>query len=207
MKTILIADDHRIFREGLKSLLDSTGRFAPVVMAENGRQAIELAKQYSPDYILMDVSMPDINGIEATRMIQQLLPDCKVIALSMHVERLVIMEMIKAGAISYLLKEEAFDDLLIAIERIEKGGTYLPPRINKVLIHELRKDKVHNLTQREVQVLKLLALGHNVYQVASDLSISNKTVETHRRNIMKKLNLQNLADLTRYAIRDGLINV
>ncbi len=207
MKSILIVDDHKIFREGIKSLLETAQKFQPILMADGGYRAIEMALQYRPDYILLDVAMPDMNGIEAARKIISLLPGSRIIALSMHIERTLILEMLKAGAVSYLLKDDAFDDLLTAMNVIDSTGSFLPARVTELLIQEFRQGSDANeLTTREIQVLRLLALGHPAQQVANELLISIKTVETHRRNLMRKKNLNNLADLTRYALRNKLID-
>lgn len=207
MKSILIVDDHKIFREGIKSLLETTPGFEPIFLADGGYSAIEMVLQHRPDYVLMDVAMPDMNGIEATRKIKSLAPEIRIIALSMHIERTLILEMLKAGAASYLLKDDAFDDLLKAVNTIESTGTYLPARVADLLVREFHQDSdTSALTTREIQVLRLLALGHTAQLVADELLISIKTVETHRRNLMRKKGLNNLADMTRYALRHKLID-
>lgn len=207
MIRILIADDHQMFREGIKSLLEQSCEFQVVAMAETGCRAIELARHHVPDLIIMDVSMPDLNGIDATRRILEELPETRVIALSMHSEKHFVLEMLKAGAVGYLLKDEAFDTLLEAIDTIRSGGTCLPPRIGSLLMQELRTgSELPLLSPRQIEVLRLLASGQNTQQVADYLCLSIKTVETHRSNIMKKLDLKNLADLTRYAVRHGLVD-
>jgi DNA-binding NarL/FixJ family response regulator len=203
---ILIADDHQMFREGVKSLFDQSAEYQVVAMTDSGARTVELARQLSPDIIIMDVGMPELNGIAATRRIRQELPGTQVIALSMHSERSLVLEMLKAGAAGYLLKDETFDELLKAIEVVRAGRTYIPPRFGSLLLQELSIGGAQKgLTPRETEVLKLLAAGRSAQQIAEALCISIKTVETHRSNIMKKLDLQNLADLTRYAIRSGLI--
>ncbi|MCW8859813.1 MAG: response regulator transcription factor [Deltaproteobacteria bacterium] len=206
MIKILLVDDHLIFRQGIQSLFDQTDDFQVVAVAGNGLSAIELAKLHLPDIVIMDVTMPDLNGIDATRRILNELPQVKVIGLSMHSDQHFVKEMFKAGASGYLLKDEAFDELLSAIEGVMRGETYLPSQLSTLLIQDLRgKDGRQDLTQRELEVLQLLASGKNTKQTAETLFVSVKTVETHRSNIFSKLKLRNLADLTRYAIRNGLI--
>lgn len=207
MIRILIADDHQMFREGIQSLLETSCEFQVIAMAETGFRAVELARQHAPDLVIMDVSMPDLNGIDATRIILDALPDTKVIALSMYSEKNFVLEMLKAGAAGYLLKDEAFDMLLDAIETTRHGGTCLPPRISSILMQELRTGgEPPLLSPRQIEVLRLLASGKSAQRVADELCLSIKTVETHRSNIMKKLDLQNLADMTRYAVRNRLVD-
>ena len=155
----------------------------------------------------MDVAMPDQNGIDATRELRKQCPDTRVLALSMHAERSFILEMLKAGATGYLLKDDAFETLLDAIDSVLSGGTYLPPRVSSLLVSELLNKEERALTAREIEVLKLLAQGNSTREISQTLCISIKTAETHRSNIMKKLNLNNLADLTRYAVRKGLVKL
>lgn len=205
MTTILLVDDHKIFREGIKSLFDQTADFQVVAMASDGQMAVDMARENVPDIVIMDVSMPAMNGIEATRQISYESPGSKVLALSMHAERNFVLQMLRAGAVGYLLKDEPFEDLLKAIKLVLDGGTYLPPSLSKLLVDELQMGQQPVLTPREVEVLRLLASGESTKQVAEALFLSIKTVETHRSNIMTKLDLHNLADLTRYAIRNGLI--
>ncbi len=208
MTKILIVDDHRIFREGMQRLFDQVPVFQVVAMTDSGHDAIALTRQFSPDVVVMDICMPDLNGIDATRRIVEECPATRVIALTMHSERHLVVAMLKAGASGYLCKDEAFDNLLEAIETVQTGGTYLPPRINSLLVRELRFNDVRRgLSPRETEVLRLLARGRNVREIAAELYVSVKTVETHRSNIMKKLELRNLADLTRYAISIGLVDV
>ena len=207
MIKILLADDHLIFRQGIQSLFDQTPDFQVVDVAGDGLMAVEMARRYVPDLIIMDVNMPGLNGIDATRRILQEFPQVKVIALSMHSDRYFVTEMYKAGVSGYLLKDEAFDELLSVIERVMRGEIYIPSQLSSFLIQDLREDsEQQDLTPRETEVLQLLASGKNTKQVAEALFVSVKTVETHRSNIFNKLKLRNLADLTRYAIRSGLID-
>lgn len=208
---ILLADDHKITRQGLRSLLDENDDMEVLAEAENGRDAIELARKLNPDVIIMDVSMPDLNGVEATRQIIQDNHDVKVIALSMHSDTLFVSEMLKSGASGYLLKDCAFQELEQAIRTVMDGKAYLSPSISGVVVedylHRLSKTDMSTsevLTDREREVLQLIAEGQSTKQVALKLHISAKTVETHRRQIMNKLDMHTVAELTKYAIRKGL---
>ena len=208
---ILLADDHKITRQGLRSLLDENDDMEVLAEAENGRDAIELARKLNPDVIIMDVSMPDLNGVEATRQIIQDNHDVKVIALSMHSDTLFVSEMLKSGASGYLLKDCAFQELEQAIRTVTDGKAYLSPSISGVVVedylHRLSKADMSTsevLTDREREVLQLIAEGQSTKRVALKLHISAKTVETHRRQIMNKLDMHTVAELTKYAIRKGL---
>ncbi len=208
---ILLADDHKITRQGLRSLLDENDDIEVLAEAENGRDAVELARKLNPDVIIMDVSMPDLNGVEATRQIIQDNHDVRVIALSMHSDTLFVSEMLKSGASGYLLKDCAFQELEQAIRTVMDGKAYLSPSISGVVVedylHRLSKVDMSTsevLTDREREVLQLIAEGQSTKQVALKLHISAKTVETHRRQIMNKLDMHTVAELTKYAIRKGL---
>jgi DNA-binding NarL/FixJ family response regulator len=208
---ILLADDHKITRQGLRSLLDENDDMEVLAEAENGRDAIELARKLNPDVIIMDVSMPDLNGVEATRQIIQDNPHVRVVALSMHSDTLFVSEMLKSGASGYLLKECAFQELEQAIRTVTDGKAYLSPSMSGVVVedylHRLSKADMSTsevLTDREREVLQLIAEGQSTKQVALKLHISAKTVETHRRQIMNKLDMHTVAELTKYAIRKGL---
>jgi DNA-binding NarL/FixJ family response regulator len=211
---ILLADDHRIVREGLKSLIDSQPDMHVVAEADNGRQAIEMASENAPDVAVMDIGMPELNGIEATRRIVGDSPETKVIALSMHADRRFMSEMLKAGASGYLLKDGAFDELADAIRTVMNNKVYLSPRIADVVVEDYVRhlpkagpSAFAALTSREREVLQLLAEGKATKQAAAALHVSVKTVETHRRQIMEKLDLHSVAELTKYAIREGLTSV
>jgi two-component system response regulator NreC len=208
---IILADDHKITRQGLRSLIDENDDMEAVAEAENGRDAVELARGLSPDVVIMDVSMPDLNGVEATRQIIQDNPGVRVIALSMHSDTLFVSEMLKSGASGYLLKDCAFEELEQAIRTVMQGKAYLSPSISGVVVedylHRLSKAQMSTsevLTDREREVLQLIAEGRSTKQIALKLHISAKTVETHRRQIMNKLDLHTVAELTKYAIRKGL---
>jgi DNA-binding NarL/FixJ family response regulator len=205
-----LADDHKITRQGLRSLLEQQPDMEVVGEAEEGRTAVRLAKELSPDVIIMDVSMPDLNGIEATRQIVNRSPTTKVVALSMHSDTLFVSEMLKSGASGYMLKDCAFEELERAIRTVVAGRTYLSPSISGVVVddylHRLMKGDSGGedvLTHREKEVLQLVAEGKSTKRIALDLHVSIKTVETHRRQIMEKLDLHSVAELTKYAIRKG----
>ncbi|MBN1796534.1 MAG: response regulator transcription factor [Sedimentisphaerales bacterium] len=208
---VMIADDHKITRQGLCSLLGKKTDIEVIAEAQNGRNAVELAKKLHPDVIIMDVSMPDLNGVEASKQIIQDNNNVKIIALSMHSDSLFVSEMLKSGASGYLLKDCAFEELEQAIRTVLDGKAYLSPSISGVVVedylHRLSKtglDNVQVLTDREREVLQLLAEGKSTKQIALKLHISAKTVETHRRQIMNKLDIHTVAGLTKYAIRKGL---
>ena len=207
---ILLADDHQIVREGLRALLETEPDFVIVAEAENGMDAIAMTHRLAPDVVIMDIAMPDISGIEATRGIKRDLPEVKVIALSMHDEKRFVREMLKAGASGYLLKDAAFQELTQAIKLVMDGKTYLSPEISGVLVEDY-VDSVDNgvkgadiLGPRERQVLTLLAEGKAAREIAEHLAIGVKTVETYRHRIMHKLGLRTVAELTKFAIREGL---
>jgi DNA-binding NarL/FixJ family response regulator len=215
MKTrIMLADDHRIMREGLKSLLNEEDDMEVVGEADNGRRAIEMVDAMSPDVVVMDIGMPELNGIEATRRIVLDHPDTKVVALSMHSDRRFMAEILKAGAAGYLLKDGAFEELAGAIRTVVAKKMYLSPRIADVVVEDYVRNMPRGvpsafaaLTPREREVLQLLAEGKATKQAAACLHVSVKTVETHRRQIMTKLDIHSVAELTKYAIREGLTSV
>lgn len=211
---VLIADDHTIMRAGLRSLLEKEDQIEVVAEAENGRKAVQLAVEHKPDVVVMDVSMPDLNGIEATSQVLESLPDAKVIALSMHTDKRFVMGMLRAGASGYLLKDCASQELASAIISVASNKKYLSPDIAGVVIEDSlyggqqEGESVSSMiSAREREVLQLIAEGWSTKQIASHLYVSVKTIETHRRQIMKKLDLHNIADLTKYAIREGLTSV
>ena len=213
MKTkVLLADDHKIFRDGLRTLIEKEGMDV-LGEAENGRMAIKLAEKLMPDVVIMDVSMPDMNGIEATRKIIAAIPNVKVIGLSMHSDRRFVLGMLEAGASGYLLKDCAFEELASAIAQVSTGNAYLSPKIADVVVKGYlnKTDDTRPggagavLTSREREILQLIAEGLTAKEVAAHVFLSVKTVETHRRNIMQKLNMRSTADLTKYAIREGLV--
>jgi DNA-binding NarL/FixJ family response regulator len=212
--TILIADDHKILREGLKSLLEKQPGFAVVAESEDGISAIDGVKKHRPDIAIIDIGMPDLNGIEVTRKIRSETTATKVIALSMHADRRFVMGVLEAGAKGYLLKDSAFAELVTAVTAVAKGKTYLSPSIAETVVksslEKLDREEQGSsvlLSGREREVLQLVAEGKSTKEIAFKLFVSTKTVETHRKQIMDKLNIRTVAGLTKYAIREGLTSL
>ncbi len=210
---VMLADDHTVFRDGLRHLIEKEAAMEVVGEAENGRKAVRLAEELSPDIIIMDITMPDLNGIEAARQLLSLKPDVKVIALSMHSDRRFVLGMLEAGAVGYLLKDCAFGELAAAIRQVATGHTYLSPKIADVVVKGYLDNKPASpsaadlLTPREREILQLLAEGLSVKEIAAHVFLSIKTVETHRTKIMQKLKMRSIAELTKYAIREGLVSL
>ena len=211
---ILVADDHKILRDGLRTLLSSEPDFEVVGEAENGALAIERAKALVPDVVIMDVAMPEMNGIDATRAIREVLTETRVIALSMHADRRYVVEMLKAGASGFLLKNCAFDELVRAIRAARDNHTFLSPEVAGLVVDSYVRNggpgqaaAAARLSARETEVLTLIARGNSTKEIAATLFVSPKTIETHRRNIMEKLGIFSIADLTRFAIREGLVEI
>ena len=208
---VILADDHNIMRAGLKSLLESSKKVEVVAEANNGRETVSLARKLKPDIVVMDVAMPDMNGVEATRKLAQLVPDVRVLALSGHSEGTFVKGMLEAGAKGYLLKDAATTELLTAIITISKGRIYVSPSVTDTLVGdylqrvkgEIGPDSLI-LSAREREVLQLVSEGKSSSQIASTLHLSDRTIETHRRRIMDKLGVRSIAELTKYAIREGL---
>jgi DNA-binding NarL/FixJ family response regulator len=210
---IILADDHRILREGLRSLVERQPGMTVCAEAEDGRTVVRLAEEKLPDLVIMDIAMPLLNGIEATRQILRKNEKVRVIALSMHSDRNFVLEMLKAGASGYILKDCAFEELTNAIYTVMGGKIYLSPRIAETVIKDYvalspRAESIFTvLTPREREVLQLLAEGEKTREIAHRLKVSIKTVETYRQQIMDKLNIHNIADLTKYAVREGLTSL
>jgi DNA-binding NarL/FixJ family response regulator len=209
-----LADDHKIIRDGLRSLLGKEEDMVVVAEAENGRKALKLTRKLSPDVIIMDVSMPDLNGIDAARQIIGEQPGLKIVALSMHSEKQFVEGMLKAGVSGYLLKDTAFEELIKAIRVVCAGKKYLSPDVTDIVLNEFISPTITTddqsataLTTREREVLQLIAEGRSTKEVAGKLHISVKTVETHRKNIMDKLGLHTVAELTKYAVREGITSL
>ena len=207
----LLVDDHGIIRQGLRSLLAEQPDIEVVAEAEDGRKAVALVREFLPDIVIMDITMPNLNGVEATKKITAEFPKTKVVALSIHSNRRFVSDMLKAGACGYILKEGLFDDLVQAINVVMDGGTYLSPQITDVVVDDYVKRlssenelKPTVLSSREHEVLQLLAEGKTSKQIALELHVSNKTIEANRRQIMDKLNMYSVAELTKHAIREGL---
>lgn len=212
--TVLLADDHTVVRQGLRALLIVEGDIEIVAEAETGRQAVLLAKKFLPDVVVMDVAMPLLNGLEATRQIIKQLPKTKVLVLSSYSDDEYVQQLVEAGAAGYLVKQTAANELLKAIREAHRGNTFFSPTIAKRLQDHCReafisgqpvKKKTDHLTTRESEVLQLIAEGQANKQIAAELSISIKTVEKHRQQVMNKLNIHDIAGLTRHAISKGII--
>ncbi len=216
-KTVLIVDDHPLFREGLKSLLARHSSFEVIGEAGNGNDGLKKAKKLMPDLVVMDISLPDQSGIEVTSKIRSLLPETRVIVLSMHTKIDYITEAFRQGATGYVVKESATEKLMECLELVSKGEYFvdssLSHRVVKSLLESDEKERkitddgYNTLTPREQQVMRLLAEGHSTKQIAENLFISPKTVENHRSNIMSKLEVHTIMELVRYAARLGLIDV
>lgn len=215
---ILLADDHQVLSDGLRDLLTRQTEHQVVAAATSGRRAVELALELEPDAVILDIAMPDLNGIEAARLILRQRPKTKVIGLSMHADRRFVREMLKAGASAYLLKESAFDEVVRALDAVAKGQVFLSPAIAATLVGDLlertapapaarRSTAFEQLTDRERQVLQLIAEGLPTSDIAKSLHVSVKTIETQRRSILQKTGARGVADLTRYAIREGVITL
>ena len=211
---IILADDHKIFRDGLRSLIEKEADMEVVGEASDGKTAVQLAIKLTPQVLLMDIAMPGMNGIVATRQIIAAVPQCKVIALSMHADKRYILEMLKVGASGYLLKDSDYKELALAIRSVFNNKTYLSLLVSEIVIGNYVKQLQKSdgsvfsvLTVREREVLQLMAEGASTTQIADRLSISVKTAESHRQHIMEKLNIYTVAELTKYAIREGLTSL
>lgn len=208
---VLLVDDHAIIREGLRSLLEKQPDMEVLADTDDGRKAVDLVRELIPDVVIMDVTMAGLNGIEATRLITNEFPEVKVVALSIHSQRRFIADMLSAGAAGYILKECLFDELVQAIQTVAVGGRYLSPRIADVVVEDYVKrlsstsdSPLSALTGREREVLQLVAEGKSTKQIALELHVSTKTIEANRRQIMEKLNVHSVAELTKCAVREGL---
>ena len=209
---LVLVDDHKILRDGLKQAIGREKDMVLVGEADNGRDAMVIAGQTRPDVIIMDVSMPDLNGVEASRQIINNHPDQKIIALSMHDDKRYVMGMFKAGVSGYLLKTNAFEQLADAVRQVAAGHSYISSNIAGTLIRsaldkEDAPDDSDELSSREIEILQLIAEGKNTEYMAEVLHISKRTVENHRRSLRKKLKLHTIAELTRYAIKKGIISL
>jgi two-component system, NarL family, response regulator NreC len=213
MIRILLVDDHKVMRDGLRLLLDDHADMQVVGEADHGRDALALAARLQIDVVVMDVAMPELNGIEATRRLLVRFPQVKVVALSMYNERKILTEMIQAGASALVVKGSATEDLVQAIRAAHAGRTFLAPEIARTVGKDFteqvagERGKSGDLTNRELEVLQLVAEGGTTKSIGNRLDISAKTVDTHRQNIMRKLNLRTVAELTKYAVREGITSL
>ena len=211
---IVLAEDHTILREGLRALLSADPNFEIIGEAQDGREAVRCVEKLEPDLLLMDLSMPRMSGMDAIREIKKRYPDIKIIALTVHKTEEYLLATLQAGADGYVLKDATHDELVLAIKNVMRGKSYLSPGVSEKVIEGYLEGKESNrprsswetLSQREREVLKLIAEGYKNKEIAEDLCISLKTVEKHRANLMKKLDLHNAAALTVYAMQKGLVN-
>ena len=224
---LMLVDDHDVVRTGLRSFLQSQGGFQVIAEARTGEEAVQRAMQYQPDIILMDITMPGMDGLEATRQLKKLAPNCLILALTVHEDKQYFMEMLVAGASGYITKQAAADELVAAIQAIADGHVYLQPALARWLLDDYQRlskkvgvstipkleerpeDVVglETLSERERQVLELVGQGHNNQQIGKNLGLSPKTIARHRERIMKKLNLHSRTELVKFAIRTGLISL
>jgi two-component system response regulator NreC len=215
MIKVLLAEDHIIVRKGLYALLKKEIDIKVIGEAGDGREAVEMVEKLRPDVVLMDISMPSLNGIEATRRIKKNFPNTKVLILTMHETEEYIFQLLRVGASGYVVKMAAPAELISAIHAVHRGHSFLSPSISKKVINEYRRkadtgieaDSLEQLTNRERETLQLIAEGNSNREIAEMLFISIKTVETHRTHLMNKLNIHNTAELTQYAIRKGILNI
>jgi len=209
---VLLAEDHTIVRKGLRSLLDDETEIEVVGEAEDGQQAIELVQRVQPDVVLMDITMPVLNGPEATRQIKKLFPQVKVVVLTVHSTEEYIFQILRAGASGYVVKQAAVSELVQAIQTVHRGDSFLSPSISRQVVEEYGRraeaieDKYDRLTNREREVLQLIAEGRANREIAQLLHVTVKTVEAHRAHLMDKLGLRSTAELTRYALRKGMVS-
>jgi DNA-binding NarL/FixJ family response regulator len=209
MIKVLLADDHALVREGFRMILEAQKDIQIVGQAGNGREAVELAAKLHPDVVVMDVAMPELNGIEGTRRILESSPRTRVLALSMHKDAVYVREVLRAGARGYLLKDSGDADLVAAVRAIAKGEGYLSPSVSESVLSDYRRhvtDPLDLLSSREREVLQMIAEGKTNKEIATSLNLSVYTVEAHRGRVMEKLNLHSTSELVRFALRSGLID-
>jgi two-component system response regulator NreC len=210
---ILLADDHTVVRQGLRKVLEERPDWEVVAEAGDGREAVRLAEQHKPDVAILDVAMPLLNGIEATRQIAKRLPNTRVLVLSMHADEAYVTQILQAGATGYLLKDSADVDLLQAVSEVSQGKSFFSPAIARVMLDDYVRqladkgitDRYEALSQREREIFQLIAEAKTNKEIASLLNVSPSTVETHRAHIMEKLDLHSAAEIVLYAVRRGVI--
>jgi DNA-binding NarL/FixJ family response regulator len=214
MIKVLLVDDHTLFRQGVRALLAAVPEFVVVGEAADGQEAIRLAEQTSPDVVVMDLLMPNMDGFEATRILHEKYPDLKILILSMYDDEDYVHEILRAGGCGYVLKRSASDDLIRAVQEVFSGGASLHPDVAAKLVQNyVRQDAApasnsnSELTQREIEVLRLVAEGHTNQEIGKLLGISRKTVDAHRTNFMRKLDLHDVTELVKHALRQGLIKL
>ncbi len=214
MITVMLVDDHKLMREGLRALIESHEDLQVVGEAENGRTAVDLAARLTPDVIIMDISMPGLNGIEATRRIVEVNTEVRVIALSMHLERRTALAMLSAGAAGYLLKDCASEEVVNAIHAVRREGIYLSPKVADLILQDYlvaiaqgEASPLARLSTKEREVLQLIGEGRRNREIADIMEVSIRTVEFHRKQLMEKLNIRSTADMVKLAIREGLVTL
>jgi DNA-binding NarL/FixJ family response regulator len=205
MRKVLIVDDHKIINDGMKLLVSSHEGFEVIGQCYNGKEAIEFIQTKEPNYIVMDINMPVMDGIEATSTIKKIKPQVKIIALTMLGDFANVSKMIEAGADGYILKNTDSDEFFTAIRSIENGNMYLNPEINQVLLRGMKEQKDIHLTKREKEILKLIVEGLSTKQIADKLFLGEETIKSHRKNLMSKLNQPNVAALVKFAIEHSLV--
>ena len=209
--SILLVDDHKIVRNGLRSLIEKKQTLKVIGEASDGREAIKFCEKFKPNVVIMDIAMSGLNGIQATKQITDIDPNIKVIALSMHADKQFVLGMFKAGAYGYLLKDTGSEELIEAILSVARNQKYVSQKISNILIENISSNPNKNdsevLTTREIEVLQLIAEGNSSKEIGELLFLSSKTVDVHRTNIMHKLSLFNIPDLTIYAIKEGIISL
>ena len=211
---ILIADDHQLIIDGIKSLINNVPQFDLIAEANNGKEAVKIAKLINPDIVLMDIDMPIMNGIEATEKIKSFNPEIKIIILSMHNEKGLVKKLIRLGADGYLLKNSDQNELIEAISKVASGQQYFSPEVTMSLLNKETEIKssfkansiISDLTDREIEILKLIAQGYSNKEIGEKLFISHRTVDTHRTNLMKKINVSNIAGIITFAIKNGFVS-
>lgn len=209
---IMIADDHKIMREGLRTMFTGNDTMEVVAEAETGRQAVEMALSHNPDIVTMDIGFPDINGVVATREILAQKPDINIIALSMHADRHYVVEIMRAGAKAFLLKDCAFSELMAAVTAAIEGRRYLSQAVTGIVVEDVlcgnypgTASALANLTDREITVLKMMTHGATAKEIGEQLNVASTTIATHQQRLRKKLGISNIVELTKLAIREGLI--